>query len=131
MFPGAHFSEPEFSWKFEIAPAGIAFVDGDALGRKYDGDLFVGAARNFLEGGQLWHFEMHTRRDKRHKVLVDDPRIDDLVADNVNKYEITESESLLFGRNFGIATDLVQGPNGSLYVVSTDLGSVFEIHRTK
>ena len=131
MFPGAHYSAPELSWKFEIAPAGIEFVNGNALGHQYDGDLFVGAARNFLEGGQLWKIDMHSRRDKRHKVLVDDPRLDDRVADNINKYEITESESLLFGRNFGIATDLVQGPNGNLYVVSTDLGSVFEIHRTK
>ncbi|MGH3105359.1 MAG: PQQ-dependent sugar dehydrogenase [Gaiellaceae bacterium] len=128
MFPGAHYSVPELAWKFEVAPAGIGFVNGRALGSQYDGDLFVGAARTFLEGGFLWHLNL---TGNRRKIGVDDPRLDDRVADNVNKWEITESESLLFGRNFGVATDIVQGPNGSLYVVSLDQGAVYEIHRTK
>ena len=45
MLPGAHYSDPEFSWKFEVAPAGIGFMNGRGLGPQYDGDLFVGAAR--------------------------------------------------------------------------------------
>ena len=28
MLPGAHYSDPEFSWKWEVAPGGIGFVDG-------------------------------------------------------------------------------------------------------
>lgn len=131
MFPGAHYSAPELAWKFEVAPAGIGFVNGDALGHQYNGDLFVGAARTFLEGGFLWHVSLRSNRNKRHKVAVEDPRLEDLVADNVNKWEITESESLLFGRNFGVATDLVQGPNGNLYVVSLDQSAIYEIFRTK
>jgi hypothetical protein len=31
---------------------------------------------------------------------------------------MTESESLLFGKNFGIVTDIQTGPNGNLFVVS-------------
>ena len=131
MFPGAHYSAPELAWKFEVAPAGIGFLSGRALGNQYDGDLFVGGARTFLEGGFIWHVSMHSRRDKRDKVLVDDPRLDDRVADNVNKWEITESESLLFGRNFGIATDVIQGANGNLFVVSTDQGAVYEVFRPR
>ena len=41
----------------------------------------------------------------------------------------TESESLLFGRNFGVGTDIHTGPDGNLYVVSLDHGAVYEIHR--
>ena len=48
-------------------------------------------------------------------------------ADNVNKWEITESESLLFGRNFGVGTDVQTGPDGNLYVVSLSNGAVYEI----
>jgi hypothetical protein len=129
LFPGAHYSAPELAWKFEVAPAGIGFVDGNALGHQYNGDLFVGAARTFLEGGFLWNLNL--AGNKRQKIGVDDPRLEDRVADNVNKWEITESESLLFGRNFGVATDLAQGPNGSLYVVSLDQGTVYEIFRDK
>jgi aldose sugar dehydrogenase len=124
MLPGARFSDPELSWKFEVGPGGIGFLDSDELGREYDGDLFMGGSRDFLEGGHIFRIELERNR---REVDVDDPRLNDLVADNLDKWEITESESLLFGRNFGTATDIQSGPDGSLYVVSTSLGSVLEI----
>ena len=86
----------------------------------------MGAARTFLEGGHLFHFDL-TRN--RQKVGVDDPRLEDRVADNLHKWEITESESLLFGRNFGVGTDVQTGPNGNLYVVSLDRGVIYEVFR--
>ena len=126
MVPGASYSDPEFSWKFEVAPAAVGFLRGRALGPQYQNDLFIGAARTTLEGGQLWHFNL---TGNRRMVAVDDPRLEDRVADNVAKFDITESESLLFGRNFGIGTDIETGPNGNLYVVSLDQGAVYEIFR--
>lgn len=128
MLPGARFADPEFSWKFEVAPGGIGFVDGRALGPQYDGRLFVGGARDFLEGGHLFMMKL---TGNRRKIAVDDPRIEDRVADNLDKWEITESESLLFGRNFGVVTDIQTGPNGNLYLVSLSKGTVYEIHRTR
>jgi glucose/arabinose dehydrogenase len=128
MLPGAHYSEPEFSWKFEVAPGGIGFVKGRALGPQYEGDLFVGGARDFLEGGHLFHFNL---TGNRRKIAVDDPRLEDRVADNVAKFDITESESLLIGRNFGTVTDIQTGPNGNLFVVSISKGAVYEIHSTR
>ena len=53
----------------------------------------------------------------------------DRVADNLGKYEITESESLLFGENFGVTPDLKESPDGTLYVVSSTQGNVYEIRR--
>ncbi len=126
MLPGAHYSAPELSWKFEVAPAGIGFLSSRALGAQYENDLFMGAARTFLEGGHLFHFNL---TGNRRKIGVDDPRLADRVADNLHKWEITESESLLFGRNFGIGTDVQTGPNGNLYVVSLTDGAVYEIFR--
>jgi glucose/arabinose dehydrogenase len=126
MLPGAHFSDPELSWKFEVSPGGIGFLNSRALGREYRGDLFMGGARDFLEGGHLFRIEL-TRN--RQEVEVNDPRLQDGVADNVNKWEITESESLLFGRNFGVGTDVHTGPDGHLYIVSLTKGAVYEIHR--
>ena len=115
MLPGAHFSDPELSWKFELGPGGIGFLDGRALGPQYEGDLFMGGSRDFLQGGHLFRIQL---TGNRRKVAVDDPRLEDRVADNVGKWEITESESLLFGRNFGLVTDIHSGPDGHLYVVS-------------
>jgi aldose sugar dehydrogenase len=124
--PGSRFSDPELSWKFEVGPGGIGFLDSDDLGREYDGDLFMGGSRDFLEGGHIFRIELERNR---REVDVDDPRLNDRVADNVDKWNIVESESLLFGRNFGVGTDIQSGPDGDLYVVSNSHGSVYEIHR--
>jgi glucose/arabinose dehydrogenase len=128
MLPGAHYSPPEFSWKFEVAPGGIGFVAGQGLGPQFVGDLFVAGARPFLEGGHLFHFNL---TGNRRKIAVDDPRLEDRVADNRHKWEITESESLLIGRNFGVGTDVQTGPNGNLFVVSLSNGAVYEIFRRR
>ncbi len=128
MLPGAHRKDPEFSWKFEVAPAAIGFLRGRALGPQYENDLFMGGARTFLVGGHLFHF---TLTGNRKKIGTDDPRLDDRVADNTCKFDLTESESLLFGRDFGIATDIQTGPNGNLFVVSLSNGAVYEIFRQR
>jgi glucose/arabinose dehydrogenase len=128
LLPGAHYNEPEFSWKYAVAPAGIGFLDGGALGGQYDGDLFVGAARTNLENGYLFHFNLIGNRSR---IGVRDPRLKDRVADNTEKFDITESESLLFGRNFGVGTDIQTGPNGNLFVVSLSNGAIYEIFRDR
>jgi hypothetical protein len=99
-------------------------MDGRGLGREYEDDLFIGGSTARLEGGHLFRLEL-TRN--RREVDVADPRLDDKVADNTTKWDGTESETLLFGRNFGVATDIHTGPDGDLYVVSSSLGAVFEI----
>jgi glucose/arabinose dehydrogenase len=128
MLPGAHYSDPEFSWKFEVAPAGIGFVNGRALGPQFENDLFMGGARTTLAGGHLFRFQL---TGNRRKIAVDDPRLEDRVADNLAKFDITESESLLIGRDFGIGTDIQTGPNGNLFVVSLSNGAIYEIFRRR
>jgi glucose/arabinose dehydrogenase len=129
VLPESKYSDPEFSWKFEVAPGGIGFVESRALGREFAGDLFVGAARPTLEGGYLFRFNLSD--DRRGLNLSADPRLSDRVADNVAKFEITESESLLIGRNFGVGTDIETGPNGNVYVVSLSNGAIYEIYRRR
>jgi glucose/arabinose dehydrogenase len=126
MLPGAHYSDPELSWKWEVAPAGLGFVKGRGLGPQFAGDLFMGAGTANLAGGYLFHFNL---TGNRRQVGVDDPRLEDRVADNLAKHEGTESESLLIGRDFGIATDIETGPNGNLFVVSLSNGELYEIFR--
>jgi aldose sugar dehydrogenase len=125
--PGSHYSAPEFSWKFNVSPGGLGFLNTEALGEGYGNDLFVGAAREVLEGGQLFRFNLTGEGGVPTGFQLDDPRLADLVADNVGKFDITESESLLFGRGFGITTDIQTGPNGNLFVVSLTEGAVYEI----
>ncbi len=124
MLPGAHYNEPEFSWKYAIPAAPLGFVQGRGLGPQFEGDMFVGAARTFLVGGFLFRFKLTP--DRLHFAFTDS-RLNDLVADNADKFDITESESLLIGRDFGITTDIETGPNGDLYVVSNTNSAVYEI----
>lgn len=126
MLPGATYSDPEFSWKFAVPPAGIGFLSSSALGPQYRNDLFVGAATPSTLGGHLFRLNL---TGNRLKVGVDDPRLEDRVADNLAKNDITESESLLFGTDFGVSTDIETGPNGNLFVVSLSQGAVYEIFR--
>jgi hypothetical protein len=111
-----------------VPPAGIGFLEGRALGPQYKGDLFAGAATPNTFGGYLFHFNL---TGNRRKIGVDDPRLEDRVADNNAKHDITESESLLFGRGFGVGTDVETGPNGNLFVVSLTHGAVYEIFRRR
>ena len=79
-------------------------------GAQYDGRLFVGDALPLLQGRHVFRLRL---TGNRRAIAVDDPRLEDRVADNNAKYDITESESLLFGRNFGVATDVQTGPTAT------------------
>ena len=123
--PGAHYSAPELSWKYEVAPAGIGFLDSRELGPQY-GDLFVGAARTFLEGGHVWHLNLtgNRRQHRRPRPAARRP-----CRRQPGQDGRSESESLLFGHNFGIVTDIQTGPDGHLYFVSLSNGVVYEVFR--
>ncbi len=124
MLPGAHYDDPEFSWKHVLAPSAIGFTRGSGLGPAFAGDLWVGFSTLDTEGGPLFHFNL---TGNRRKIGTDDPRLEDRVADNLTFHDITESESLLAGRDFGIVTDIETAPNGNLYVASLLTGEIYEV----
>jgi glucose/arabinose dehydrogenase len=126
VLPGSHYSDPEFSWKHVLAPAGIGFVASRSLGAQFHGDLFVGFSVPEPLGGPLFRFNV---TGNRNKIAVDDPRLEDRVADNLTFHDMTESEGLLIGSDFGIVTDIETGPNGNLFVVSLTGGAIYEIFR--
>jgi aldose sugar dehydrogenase len=128
VLAGSRYSDPEFSWKHVLAPAAIGFLDSRELGPQFSGDLFVGFSLPEPLGGPLFHFNL---TGNRRKIAVDDPRLEDRVADNLTFHDMTESESLLIGRDFGILTDIKTGPNGNLFVISLDQGTIYEIFRSR
>ena len=123
MLPGAHYDEPEFSWRWAIAPAAIGFA-GNGLGSSHADNLFVGGARTFLEEGYLLEFKFDSTR--QHFAFTD-PGLGDLVDDNDYKFDEGESEPLIAGDNFGIVTNIITGPDGNLYVTSLTNGAVYKI----
>jgi glucose/arabinose dehydrogenase len=122
--PGSHYKDPELSWKYEVAPAGLGFAPA-GLGPDFAGDLFMASALDpGLEGGFLFRFKLDPGR---MHLSLGDPRLADRVADNAAKNDIRESESLLIGRGFGIGTAVEASPSGTMYVVSASKGAVYEI----
>jgi len=124
MLPGAQYVDPEFSWKYALAPSTIGFIKGRGLGARFEGDLLVGASRTTLLNGFLFHFKLNS--DRQHFAF-SDPRLADRVADNLDKFDQTESESLVIGKDFGVTTDIATAPNGNVFVVSLSNGAVYEI----
>ena len=134
MLPGAAYVDPEFSWKYEIGPAGTVFVTGDALGPEYNGTLWMGSARSFQQvggnGGSIYRIKLTA--DRQHVDVSADPRLADHVADNLfrpQKFDGTESETLQIGTGFGTTPDIEQGPDGNLYVASVTDNAIYKISR--
>jgi glucose/arabinose dehydrogenase len=130
MLPGANYVDPELSWKYETAPAGMTFVNGTTLGAQNEGTLWIGSGRAFSQvggtGGGLFRL---TLSQNRMNLTFSDPRLADRVADNTTKYNPTESETLLIGAGFGVTPSIEQGPDGSLYVVSITDNAIYRISR--
>jgi glucose/arabinose dehydrogenase len=113
---GSTYSDPEFSWLSTIAPTGIALPYGSRLGHAYDDRLLVGD--NNL--GQLYSFPLDAGRTALD--LAGFAGVADLVADSAS-----ERDQFRLGSGFGAITDLELGPDGALYVVSIERGTVFRI----
>jgi len=134
MLPGATYRDPELSWRYETGPSGTTFVRGTALGAEYDGTLWIGSSRSAAQvggtGGSLFRLRLTT--DRLHVDTSGDPRLADHVADNLfraQKFDGTESETLIVGTNFGTTPSIEQGPDGNLYVVSLTDNVIYRISR--
>ena len=100
-----HYSAPEFTWDKSVAPTALLFLDSDKLGSTYKDDMFVGS----VDSGRIFHFDLN---DNRTKLLLKGVLEDKIATDS------TEYGNILFAEGFSIITDLKQGPDGYLYVVS-------------
>jgi glucose/arabinose dehydrogenase len=126
VLPGSKYTDPEFSWKWAVAPAAIGFA-GAGLGAGHANDLFVGAARTFLDGGYLFEFKFS---QNRQHFAFSNAGLADKVDDNAYKFDEGQSASLVAGKNFGIVTNIVTGPDGNLYVTSLTNGAVYMVSHT-
>jgi glucose/arabinose dehydrogenase len=108
------YSEPELEWNHTIAPTAIKFLNSDKYGKKYENDVFVGSA-----SGYLYHFDLNS---KRTGLDLPGP-LKDKIVDNYEDEEL----NVIFGRNFGVISDISVGPDGYLYIVSMTRGEIYRI----
>jgi aldose sugar dehydrogenase len=100
--------DPTFEWFDPIGVTDLAFVPGDKLGKEYEGSLFVGDI-NF---GYLYRFLLN---QSRTGLLLNDSLSDGVANNNVETLE-----SVFAKINDGGITDLEVGPDGLLYIVSSN-----------
>jgi hypothetical protein len=100
-----------------VAPTALIFLDSDKLGKKYKNDIFVGSVKK----GIIYHFDLS--KDRKSLSLSGD--LADLLF---NKKD--DPNEIIFGKDFGIITDLKVSPyDGHLYVLSGLKGDKGVIYR--
>jgi glucose/arabinose dehydrogenase len=113
IFPGSHYADPLITWLDPVAVTDIEFLDSSSLGESYSNNIFVGDYNN----GNLYYFRVNSDRSA---LVIDN--LSDLVVDNEE-----DQSSITFGSGFGSITDLETGPDGYLYVLSLDSGTIYRI----
>ncbi len=108
------YSDPEFSWQKTVAPTGISFMNLGTLSN-YSNSIFVGDCNN----GNLYSFKLNTERTG---FVFNSEELSDKVL-NIGD----PMDEILFGNGFGCITDVEEGPDGLLYVLSYSEGTIFRI----
>ena len=112
------YSDPELEWNHPIAPTAIKFLNSDKYGNKYENDIFVGSAI-----GNIHHFDLNSERTG----LDLQGALTDKVVDNNED----QGMNVIFGKNFGVISDITVGPDGYLYIVSEGRGEIYRIIPTQ
>jgi glucose/arabinose dehydrogenase len=116
---GGKYNAPKFIWYKPVVPTALKFLNSDKLGKQYENDIFVGDMH-----GNIYHFDLNKNRTELALVNV----LEDKIA---NSFQ--EIEMIKFGEGFGEPpsgiTDIEEGPDGYLYVVSYE-GTLFRIVHT-
>ena len=117
--PGSKYADPVFSWTDSLGITDLEFFNSSKLGQKYTNNIFVGD----ITKGNLYFFEVNQNRNGlKFDVGNNSNGLSDLVADNNE-----ESSAVTLGTGFGGITDIETGPDGSLYILSYDDGTLYRI----
>jgi glucose/arabinose dehydrogenase len=110
------YSTPEFVWLNPVAPSAIKFLESKKYGSEYENDLLVGDA-NY---GNIYDFNF----DEQRMDLILPGKLSDKIADDIG-----ELQDVIFAKGFGKVTDMEIGPDGILYVLSTQkhLASIYRV----
>jgi glucose/arabinose dehydrogenase len=109
------YSSPEFIWNQTVGVTAIKFLNSDKYGKEYENDIFVGSIK---PNGDLYHFDLNSKRTGL-----------DLQGPLENKiaYKYEYLRNYIFGKNFGVISDITVGPDGYLYIVSLTRGEIYRI----
>ncbi len=119
VVPGSAYSDPEFSWVLPIAPAALGFIASRRLGCEHELRLLVGNANC----SSLQQFELDAARAN---LAFTSQGLQDRVADNGANRCANDQAELAFGTGWGVVTDIENGADGFVYVLSLN-GAIYRI----
>ena len=114
-FPNSEYKDPVLSFVDSFGITDIEFLNSDKLGTDYSNNAFVGD----YGYGNLYRFELN---DERNDFKLETPGLADRVVDGDD-----ELDSILFGEGFEGITDIKTGPDGYLYILSFNDGTIYRI----
>ena len=112
--------DPVFTWADTIAPTAITFINSKNFDEEYENDLLVGSVKQ----GRIYHFNLN---ETRTGLDLPSEQLVDKIANNDE-----ELDSVTFGRNFGIITDIEINPyDGNIYVVDgqSKNGKIYQLSK--
>jgi aldose sugar dehydrogenase len=110
------YSDPEFTWEIPEGVTALQFLDSDKYGEEYENDMFVASWAN--TNRNIYHFDLNEQAN-RTELLLEEPLNDAYAVDP------GETDAIAFASGPGI-TDLQVGPDGLLYVLSTNAISDYD-----
>jgi len=119
VLPNSFYSDPQLSWRESVALTDIAFINSSQLGEQYLHKMMVGDYNQ----GNLYILSLNEKRDNILLDLTNKNLLDKVIDNDV------EADSIKFGSGFGSITDIENGPDGLLYVLSFNDGKLYKIYK--
>ncbi len=112
----SQYSDPEFVWTAPLGVTALKFLNSDKLGKQYQNTMFIGDTNL----GWLYNFKLNPERTGL--LFAAGSPLADKIADTPD-----EMQETIFGKGFGVITDIKVSPyDGNLYVL-TYSGSIYKI----
>jgi aldose sugar dehydrogenase len=113
----SQYSDPEFVWTATLGVTALKFLNSDKLGKQYQNTMFIGDTNL----GWLYNFKLNPERTGL--LFAAGSPLADKIADTPD-----EMQETIFGKGFGVITDIQVSPyDGSLYVLTYG-GSIYKIY---
>jgi glucose/arabinose dehydrogenase len=109
--------DPIFEWLEPVGLTDLVFLPSDKLGKEYEGNLFVGE----INSGYLYRFLLNQTRTG---LLLEGSLSDGIANTNLERLEAAFAKI-----NDGGVTDLEVGPDGLIYIVSSN-GKIMRLETT-
>jgi aldose sugar dehydrogenase len=113
----SQYSDPEFVWTATLGVTALKFLNSDKLGKQYQNTMFIGDTNL----GWLYNFKLNPERTGL--LFVDGSPLEDKIADTPD-----EMQETIFGKGFGVITDIQVSPYDSSLYVLTYGGSIYKIY---